>query len=279
MLIDTLRGKQGINDHLWDPAEGLYRDYIGAPLHPQDGNTLAIWYDVASEDRKQQVSAALPRRWTKFGAVAPESPGMISPFCSSMELVAHFTAKRPARAMELLRTMWGYMWNAPYSVQSSLIEGYFKDGSCRYPFVLYDPSYISHAHPWASGPTIVLTFYLVGLRLLDARHDHWIFEPQPVDDDEKVTYAMTGFTSDGQGFFSAGWKKQSSEELILAIKAPNTTKGKVGVPLMMKGQEVQFVTLNEEVIPIDHFSKGRSHLYLEDVSGGQHTLIAKYGPL
>ncbi|KAI0123711.1 alpha-l-rhamnosidase [Xylariales sp. AK1849] len=269
-LLKAAEVKQALNKHLWNATEGMYTDFIGSDILAQDGNSLAIWYGLPdSEEKVQSVSAGLPRNWNEFGAVAPESPGMISVFCSSMELIAHFEAKQPERAMQLLRTMWGYIWNSPYSVQSSLIEGYFHDGRCHYPFTDYDPAYISHAHPWASGPTIVLTFYVVGLRLLNAEHTEWIFEPQPGVADH-LEFAISGVTSNARGFISAGWKFAVQGHFEMAIAAPEGTTGTIGVPKL--GKEVSQIKLNGEAIPLQGLAEDKHHLYVKGVRGGNHEI-------
>ena len=270
----------------------MFTDFISSDIHAQDGNTLAIWFepsnfrlsrtlrltqshrfDVAdSPEKVQSISKNLVKGWNEFGAVAPESPQMISCFCSSMELIAHFVARQPGRSMALLRRMWGYIWNAPYSVQSSLIEGFFHDGRCHYPFAGYDPAYISHAHPWASGPTITLTSYLTGLRLLDPSHTKWVIEPQP--EETKVTWAMAGVTSTARGFFSAGWCEIGKHKLLLAIKAPKGTTGSIGVPVL--GREVEGVWLDEEVVSFGELREENSFLYLDRVEGGEHICTILY---
>lgn len=226
-----------------------------------------------SEDKIQRVSKGLMRNWNEFGAVAPESPQMISVFCSSMELIAHFEAQQPDRAMQLLRTMWGYIWNAPYSVQSSLIEGYFHDGRCHYPFTLYDPAYISHAHPWASGPTIVLTSYTVGLRLLSPTHGSWIFEPQP-GLHTGLGFAISGITSNAKGLLSAGWQIDEDGSFEMAFRTPKNTKGVVGIPTF--GREITSILFDEKAIEKDRLEVGKNHVYLKDVSGGKGSLCIRY---
>lgn len=126
----------------------------------------------------------------KFATVAPESPGMISPFISSIELFAHTLAGHPERSFELFKNMWGYIWNSPYSVQSSLIEGYYHDGSCKYPFTLYDPSYISHGHPWATDPTVFYSFYHVGLQFISPDHSQWNFIHRGVFSEGSLEFAQ-----------------------------------------------------------------------------------------
>lgn len=255
----------------------MYKDHIDSKVHSQDGNTVAIWYAVPSPEREARISEGLTANWSPYGPVAPESPQMVSPFCSSMELVAHFRAGRPDRALTLLRTMWGYIWNSPYAVQSSLIEGYYHDGRCHYPFGEYDPAYISHAHPWASGPTIALSFWLVGLRFSAIGHESWVFEPRISLGDgqgKSPEWAMTGFTSNAQGFFSAGYKWASPGELVLAIKSPETTVGKVGLPTIKK--TIKSATSNGDEIALDSLDKGTDHLFVSNVKGGNRIIIIKY---
>lgn len=207
---------------------------------------------------------------------------MISTFIGSMELIAHMEAKESTRSLRLLKTLWGYVWNAPYSVQSSLIEGYYRDGRCYYPFTKYDPAYISHAHPWATGPTVVLTYYLVGIRITNALHDEWLFEPRVeakdcVDDDSstKTKFALSGFSS-AKGFYSAGWQLSTVSEsevfLELAIKSPTATKGFVKFPLLGK----KLVSANMDGYSLDLSNLDTGGMSLQNVQGGCHSFQLRY---
>lgn len=194
-----------------------------------------------------------------------------------MELVAHYVAGKPDRALTLLRDMWGYIWNSPYAVQSSLIEGYYHDGRCFYPFGEYDASYISHAHPWASGPTIMLSFWLVGLRFLDVGHERWVFEPRlsfEEDRGKSPEWAMTGFTSNAQGFFSAGYRRTSPTELVMAIKAPQNTVGKVGLPTLNK--RIRNVVSDGKEVVLDLLGDSVDHVFANDIKGGCKTFVIRY---
>lgn len=239
---------------------------------------------VDSPSREALVSKGLTRNWNEYGAVAPESDGMISTFCSSMELIAHMRAGQPARSLSLLRTMWGYIWNSPYAVQSSLIEGYFRDGRCFYPFTRYDPAYISHAHPWATGPTIILTLYYVGIRVLNAVHDSWIFEPHFDLEDalqgEDEAFAMSGFMS-GKGFVTAGWRVRreiggDSLTLEMAIKAPELTRGDISIPsfgMRTVSVEVDGKEIGTQGLEVEENS---NRLCMRNVKGGIHSVIVTY---
>ncbi|KAL7266431.1 hypothetical protein RUND412_011024 [Rhizina undulata] len=159
---------------------------------------------------------------------------MISPFITSLELQAHFSANQSQRGLDLIRTQWNYMLTAPWSVGSSLVEGYWHDGSLFYPFGGYTSSYISHAHPWASSPTIAATFYILGLQVQSADHKKWSFTPT-VDVD--LDFAMGGITT-ARGFISAGWKTEGAG-MRLAVKSPAGTTGVVGVPVKGTGWRIE----------------------------------------
>jgi hypothetical protein len=151
--------RTAVNATLWDEAAGEYRDNPTSDLHPQDGNSLAVWYGLAPADRAARVSAALTTDWNGYGATTPENGGQISTFPGSMELAAHLRAGDTAQALDLMRREWGYMLNSPLGTGSTFWEGYLADGQFG-----YGGSYMSNAHGWATGPTSALTFYVLGIR-------------------------------------------------------------------------------------------------------------------
>ncbi|HVV21501.1 MAG TPA: trehalase family glycosidase, partial [Pseudonocardiaceae bacterium] len=153
----TLRA--AVNATLWDDAAGEYRDNPTSDLHPQDGNSLAVWYGIAPADRAARVSAALTTDWNSYGATTPENGGQISTFPGSMELAAHLRAGDTGQALDLMRREWGYMLDSPLGTGSTFWEGYLADGTFG-----YGGPYMSNAHGWATGPTSALTFYVLGIR-------------------------------------------------------------------------------------------------------------------
>lgn len=56
--------KDAANAKLWDGGAGEYRDNPGSALYPQDGNSLAVWYGIASPEQAARVSTAPPRTGT-----------------------------------------------------------------------------------------------------------------------------------------------------------------------------------------------------------------------
>ncbi len=100
--------RSAINLYLWDAGAGMYMDVPGSSLHPQDGNSLAVWYDVPDSTAKStSISTALKGRWNQFGAATPERTNAIANFPGSMEVMAHFVAGDVATALSLIHLQWG----------------------------------------------------------------------------------------------------------------------------------------------------------------------------
>ncbi|CAE6476153.1 hypothetical protein ACGC1H_003221 [Rhizoctonia solani] len=283
--------KHAINSELWEEAQGMYKDNTTSTLLPQDGNSLAVWFGVAdSQVKATRISSGLKRNWNEYGAVAPESPGMISTFISGFELIAHSEAGESQRAIDLIRLLWGYVWNAPYGVQSSLIEGYYKDGRCHYPFQAYDPSYISHAHPWASGPSIVLSRNVAGLSFTNSKHTTWSVIPEAQVD---LDYAVAGVSSPDGRLLTSGWSMTSPWSLELAIKAPTGTRGVVGVPIVWAEDQSYEIRLDGRIVvrgvggelsSVDstyevasRLKGSQRHLLMEGIGEGNHFILVTFG--
>ncbi len=151
--------KTQINAVLWDASAGAYKDNPGSTLHPQDGNSLAVWYGLASGVRAQSVMAALRGDWSSIGAQTPEFSDNLSPFAGSMELYARFAANDDTNALNLIRDEWGYMLDSPLGTASTFWEGYSSAGV----LTAYPSAYTSLAHGWSSGATGALSADVLGI--------------------------------------------------------------------------------------------------------------------
>ena len=130
----------------------MYRDNETTTLCPQDGNSLAVLFNLTeSAAQAAAVSDGLAGNWDAYGAISTESPDTVSPFIGGFEVrplsygvryflvlraedygtqvQAHFVAGKDERALDLLRREWGYMLYTPLSVQSTFLEGYTANGS------------------------------------------------------------------------------------------------------------------------------------------------------
>eukprot|EP01046_Picozoa_sp_COSAG06_P022796 COSAG06_NODE_1784_length_8405_cov_15.271129_1_plen_634_part_10 len=65
---------------LWDAARGAFRDNPLSTVYPQDGNSLALWFNLTSTANAQRISQYLGSNLGQFGASSPEWNGDIGNF-------------------------------------------------------------------------------------------------------------------------------------------------------------------------------------------------------
>jgi len=194
---------------------------------------MALAFELlnSTDLRAERVSTYLTSNWTPIGPVNPElsaNVSTISPFITSIELEAHFKNGHPERALELIRSAWGWYLNNPNGTQSTVPEGYLADGTWGYRGdrgYRNDPSYVSHAHGWSSGPTSTLTEYLVGLRVVEPMGRKWEFKPASSGEVER---AEAGFVT-ALGRFSAAFERANGT-VVVRWDTPEGTEGWVQLP-------------------------------------------------
>lgn len=65
----------------------MYNDNETTTLKPQDGNSLAVLFNLTdSVEQAQSVSAGLTQNWTPIGPVTPELADTIIPFVGGFEV-------------------------------------------------------------------------------------------------------------------------------------------------------------------------------------------------
>jgi hypothetical protein len=227
--------KAAVNATLWDEQAGLFRDNPTSALHPQDGNSLAVWFGLTDPARARRISAALTANWNAYGATTPERNSEIGTFPGSMEVQAHLTAGNATRALELIRRQWGYMLNSPLGTGSTFWEGYRADGQFG-----YGGAYMSAAHGWATGPTSALTFFVLGIQPQSVG-DGYLIKPQPGD----LTGAE-GSLKTPLGDIRLAWSSDVREGSFTAtLNAPVEAVDRVEVPTF--GAKTQ-LTVNDELV-------------------------------
>ncbi|KAF7557605.1 hypothetical protein G7Z17_g548 [Cylindrodendrum hubeiense] len=203
----------GIVKVFWDEDFGAFKESPGdITLYPQDANSMAIAFGVvpANSDLAKRVSDYLESNWTPIGPACPELPKNVSPFVSSIELLGHFQAGRPDRALKLMRDSWGWYLNNPNGTESTVVEGFLVDGSWGYRGdrgYRNDPSYVSHAHGWSSGPTSTLSEYMLGLRVTKPQGQEWRLAPASFTELSEV---QGGFTTSLGCTLGAGRQRQNN---------------------------------------------------------------------
>ncbi|KAJ3739349.1 glycoside hydrolase family 78 protein [Lentinula detonsa] len=222
--------KTAFNILLWDEAAGLFKDNDVSTLHPQDGNSLAVLFNLTNNvSQIQAVSQGLTQFWTDIGPLSPELNDTIIPFVGGFELQTHFIAGQGERALDLLHREWGYMLYTNLSVQSTMLEGFTANGSLGYRAAAgynFDYSYTSHAHGWSTGPTFSLIFYLLGLTVTSPQGATWSVAPVL----SGLTAAEGGFET-GLGWFGVNWTlTDDNATFTLMIDTPSGTDGIVTLP-------------------------------------------------
>jgi neutral trehalase len=92
-LANSTLIKAAYNKLLWDESAGLYRDNDSpTSIHPQDGNSLAVLFNLTTSARQNKaISKGLTRFWTPIGPLSPELNDTIIPFVGGFEVLAtHF---------------------------------------------------------------------------------------------------------------------------------------------------------------------------------------------
>ncbi len=231
----------------WNAATGLYRDTPTSSVYPQDGNSLAVWYGLATDPLA--ISQALAKRWTPIGAPTPEkSSTSINPFPGSMEALAHFAAGDDQTGLDMIKLEWGYMLNAPYGT-STFWEGYKTDGSSD-----YSENYVSSSHGWSTGPTSALTFYVLGIQPDPAGGPGYSLIPHPgtlrhVEGQLQTpagTIAQSYDADPNAGTFSARYSAPPGAVGTVAVPTYGRT-----VTLRLDGKVVQPVRSDAKYVYVD----------------------------
>lgn len=232
--------KTAVNQLLWDNGAGMYRDNERSTIHPQDGNSFAAMMNLTTNSSQlEQISSSLRKRWTKYGAPAPEvasTPQTISPFATGFELAAHFATGTDAgveAGFELMKQQWGYMLDGPGMTNSTFIEGYAADGSLVYaPYP--NRARISHAHGWSAGPVWILSGHVAGMKVWSGGR-RWEIRPQ-LGDLESVEAGMKAEMGELEMKIVMGVGENGARTLEeFELTAPKETVGEVILPTGTEG--------------------------------------------
>ncbi|KHJ30681.1 putative bacterial alpha-l-rhamnosidase domain protein [Erysiphe necator] len=234
--------QRSVNENNFDSNYGAYKNTNeDGSIYPQDANSLALIYNFSTPDNNARISNSLSRNWINIGSLAPELPNNLVGYGQSLEIKGHLAANQPYRALELIRRAWGWYLKHPNGTASTCIEGYRADGSFGYRATTgygNHYSYTSHAHGWSTGPTNVLTSYIVGLTLTTPGGQNWAICPQFGD----LTFAEAGFSTP-LGKFSSKWSLVEGG-FQLSWDMPIETTGEIFIPMTSK--RVPIIYLNGE---------------------------------
>lgn len=226
--------KTKANASLWDASAGAYKDNPTSTLHPQDGNSLAVWYGLASTSQASSIMAYLRSDWNGIGAQTPEFNDNISPFAGSMELYAHFAADDDTNALNLIRNEWGYMLDSPIGTASTFWEGMSNTGT----LAAYG-NYTSLAHGWSTGPTGALTSDVLGISPLSAAGATYQVVPHPGD----LTHVEGTLTVATNKTIHVSYDHDTAGDFSMQVDS-STNTGSTGVIAVPTYGQSHVVTIN-----------------------------------
>jgi alpha-L-rhamnosidase len=272
--------RQAINTVLYNSTTGLYDVSTKQKgVADQHGNSYAVLYGVAPAPGTtvasilQKLTAALYRPSTAPNATGPipvrQSSGstQVGPYTSGYELFARFEAGDTTGALALIRNEWGLMRHA---------SPYYSGATWEYVALDGTPGLgkaTSLAHGWASGPTLALSKYVLGVRPIQPGYKTWLVEPQPGD----LSWAK-GSVPTPYGPIKVEWEKHGNS-FVLEVTVPNGTRGTIGVPTSGKGLSLSDNGRNvASVSAPDGAASGRAgYLYLQDIGPGVHSIQVSAG--
>jgi hypothetical protein len=235
---------------------------------------MALAFGVADPSYISSISKQLTTNWCPIGAVAPELPNNIIGFTQSFEIKGHLAARQPTRALDLIRTSWGWYLNNPSGTASTCIEGYLSDGTFGYRSTEgydNDPSYTSHAHGWSTGPVDALTSQIVGLQLTAPTGTSWVLAPQFAD----LSHAEAGFTTP-LGLFQASWSLDASGYHV-SWNVPDGTAGTLVLPTNNTGSGAPSqVQIDGQDAGVQNSKEAEPGTLTLSASGGSHTATVVY---
>ena len=210
------RVRDEINANLLNPATGTY--YLSESDHStfaQDANALAVLFGIAPDDDVSDILTALKTLWGPHGSEPFSGSGysdLISPYITAFEVEADYLAGDTADAEQLLHLTWDQMLDPGNPFYTGTFwENIGPDGTAT-------QARTSLAHGWASGPTPIMTSYVLGVQPVGPGYQTFTVSPHF----GSPTWARGAVpTPYGQIFVS--WVKKGGKYSLTVQAPPGTT--------------------------------------------------------
>jgi hypothetical protein len=215
-----------INDQLWNSSDDVYSPSTSERSGVvQDANVMAVLSGVAGRGRAASILSVLARSLkSPYGPLSVASPAPfgftpeISPYMGGFNVEADFEVGRPVQALALITREWGYMvTHDPGGVdwESIGLKGVPAGG----------PIATSSAHAWSTGPTALLSEYVLGVEPVAPGYARWSVSPQTT----KLEWAQ-GVVPSPHGAIGVRWRHMA-RSFVLTESTPHGTSGTVVIPL------------------------------------------------
>ena len=120
----------------------------------------------------------------------------------------------------------------------------------------YDPSLVSHAHGWSTGPTSALSFYVLGLQLTSPQGQTWSIAPHTAG----LPSAEGGYETP-LGWFGVKWALDAGG-WNATVSTPKGTSGSLRPPI-------------NGTIVVDGEKEEPNTSGVVQLSGGEHTVSVR----
>jgi hypothetical protein len=208
--------KNAINANLFNPATATY--YLSESDHTtfaQDANALSVLFGIAPSDKVPGILSALRTLWGAHGSepyTGSTYSNLISPFITAFEVEADYQAGDTTDAEQLMQLTWHQMLDPQNPFYTGTFwENIGPDGTAT-------ESRTSLSHGWASGPTPIMTSYVLGVQPADPGYASFTVAPHF----GSLTWAKGAVpTPYGQIFVS--WTKRGGSYSLTVQAPPGTT--------------------------------------------------------
>ncbi len=208
--------RNAINASLLNSAAGTY--YLSESDHStlaQDANALAVLFGIAPAADVLRILNSLKTLWGPHGS-EPYSgttySNLISPFITAFEVEADYLAGDTADAEQLLHLTWDQMTDprGPFFT-GTMWENIGPDGTAT-------EARTSLAHGWASGPTPIMTSYVLGVQPAAPGYRTFTVDPHP----GSLRWAQ-GTVPTPYGQITVRWQRNGPRLSVTVTVPPRTT--------------------------------------------------------
>jgi Bacterial alpha-L-rhamnosidase 6 hairpin glycosidase domain/Bacterial alpha-L-rhamnosidase C-terminal domain len=221
------RVARAMNNVLWDPSVGAYRDTPGSTRHGQDGNSIAILAGVANSTQASSILKYWSTLAQPYGnpffdndSLGPDFSKRVYAFISYFEIAARFANNMGDSAIEEIKRLYG--WMSTHDPKTTYWEGIGTGGS------MYEGGFTSAAHGWSTGVLPALTNYLLGVIPTQQGFSRFSVKPMPSGG---VTWA-SGQVPTPHGPIIVNWTTQAAPLTFqLLVTVPAGCQADIAIPV------------------------------------------------
>lgn len=234
---------RAVNQKLWNEDLGTYSSSLTSTNDSSYiGTAWAILSNTANTTQTASSIAALSSLRLGIGYKLstdmddPDPETNLSPNLSGFLLEALFAHVRDSPhdkpTAETINILLNGLWTAMVDQ-----DEYYTGTSWEYVYPDGRPGldlFTSHAHPWGGAPTYIFSEYVLGVQPTAPGFEEWLFAPVVLDG---LTWAR-GRVPTPRGSIQAEWEVHDGVSVVLRVRAPEGTKGVVGLSLPAAGCRV-----------------------------------------